>query len=123
MDILILIAAAWGIVLLWHRAKPLKPVREWLIVRLHRTHEWIRSLAGKRPIFDDIDTAYSFLNRAVAYPFFWLVGVLGCGECMTPYVAFALCLGYGFTVGYSLVGAAAAYAGWVCLFAPKDHEP
>lgn len=53
-----------GLAMLWQRAEPLKPAREWIIIRLNRLHDQTRS-----------------------YPIWWLKGALGCETCLSPWMA------------------------------------
>lgn len=72
MDRVILIFAAVGIVLLWHRAEPLRPIRIFLLRWLNRW--WEGMVVGRRTFW-----------RIPAWPLWWLKGVVGCGECLAPY--------------------------------------
>lgn len=73
MDHALLVLAAVGVVLLWHRAAPIKPIHNWLVTRSNRLWEWM--VVGRWRIW-----------RIPAWPLWWFKGVIGCAECKSPYV-------------------------------------
>lgn len=107
MNDALIVFAALGVVLLWERAKPIQPIRDWVVIRANRM--WQRVVTKGVP--------------ALAWPFAWLKGVAGCGECLSPYAGFFLSLCWQENVARALLHGLATYAVYVALFARKDaHE-
>lgn len=105
MEQTVLLAALIGIGLgmLWDRAEPLKPVHNWVIIRLNRLHDWLA------------------VRKLPKYPIWWLKGALSCEPCSSPWLA----LGAGLVLGldwYALAAIPVSFAIYHLFLPPKDHR-
>lgn len=71
MDFLLAALCGIGIGMLWQRADPVKPFRQWVVIRLNRLHDRL------------------VVKRLPRYPVWWLKGVLACESCLAPWLAAA----------------------------------
>jgi hypothetical protein len=103
MDILIAALCGIGLAMLWQRAEPLKPVKDWTIIRLSRLYDLL---------------AVRKLPRG---PIWLLKGALGCEACLSPWMGLfsGLALGLGWL---SLAALPVAFALYHLLLKPMDPQ-
>jgi hypothetical protein len=98
-----------GIAMLWHRARPIKPIREHAILILNRI--WERLAVGRskwNPI------------QIPAYGVWWLKGILQCESCLTPWTAGLTAIAFGLQWGEVASCSTAAYAVHTLLHPVKE---
>ena len=101
MDILIAALCGIGLGMLWDRAEPLKPIHDWITIRLNRLHDWL---------------AVRGLPR---YPVWLVKGAQSCEPCSSPWLA----LGSGLALGlgwHALVAMPVAFAIYHLCLPPKQ---
>lgn len=80
LTLLIASLAGIGLAMLWLRAEPVKPIRERLVIWIGRSHDWL------------IDKV---TYPTMLYPLRFLRGLLGCEDCMSPWLALGVAFGLG----------------------------
>ena len=102
MDILIAALCGIGIAMLWQRGEPIKPVHNWVVIRLNRIHDKLA------------------VRKWPKYPVWWLRGVLSCESCLAPWMA----LGSGLAMDlgwYAFAALPTSFAIYHLLIQIKEH--